>query len=133
LLIPRLYTINFNLNSPLNGIEEYYPHPICLSTYIIFLINLTYPCNLHLNLMLNSNRPQTLERGKFYLHKENSLLGAHQARTAVIFKSYTACPAFVIIRDKSGNNIRCSRDDLFVLNDPPQFSPPLDQYISYHG
>ena len=119
LLIPRLYTIIFNLNSPLNGIEIIYPYPICLPTEIILLVVLSNPCNLHLDLMLIPNRPQTFDQGQLYLHQENSLKGARQTRTAVIFISYTACPALVIIRDKSGNKKRCSRDDLFILDDPP--------------
>lgn len=67
---------------------------------------------------MNLNRPQTFNQGQFYLYRENLLEGARQARTAVIFISYTACPAFVIIRENSGNKKRCSRDDLFILDDP---------------
>ena len=68
--------------------------------------------------MMHLNRPQTLELGKLYLHRERLLNSMHQDPAVVMFSSYTACPAFVIVQDNSGEKKRCPRDDLFVLNDP---------------
>ncbi len=68
-----------------------------------------------IEIMMNLNRPQTLEIGKFYLHRDHSMIRKYKVASVVIFSSYTACPAFVIVQDKSGVKIRCPRDDLFTL------------------
>lgn len=64
---------------------------------------------------MNFNRPQTLENGKFYLLRENSMIKIPHGPSVVRFSSYTASPAFVIVQDKSGEKMRCPRDNLFDL------------------
>jgi len=65
---------------------------------------------------MNLNRPQTLEIGKLYLHREHPMIRKSSVSALVKFSSYTACPAFVIVQSNSGIKIRCPRDDLFTIN-----------------
>ena len=69
--------------------------------------------------MMKYTRPVTLVHRKVYLQHNRSRIGIHQSSSVVVFLSYTACPAFVIIQDESGLKIRCSRDDLFEFNELP--------------
>ena len=65
------------------------------------------------------NRPVTLVHRKVYLQQNRSRIDIHQSSSVVVFLSYTACPAFVIIQDESGLKIRCPRDDLFEFKELP--------------
>ena len=67
--------------------------------------------------MMKYNRPETFVNRKIYFHRDKSRIDIHQGSSLVIFLSYTACPAFVIIQDESGRKIRCQRDDLFEFNE----------------
>jgi len=78
----------------------------------------------------NFNRPQTLQLGEFYIYRERSIFGKHPGASVVIFSCYTACPAFVIIQNKSGKKIRCPRDDLFALNDSKFIPGAIPNYYS---
>ena len=69
-----------------------------------------------MNRMFKFKHPQTLYKGKFYFYRESSVINIQETQSLVIFEGYTACPALVVIRDKSGNKIRCSRDNLIEIN-----------------
>ncbi len=75
--------------------------------------------------MMRLNRPQTLENGKFYLHREQSRIRKYKVVSVVLFSSYSACPAFVIVQDESGVKIRCPRDDLFTINESETIFVPV--------
>lgn len=70
-----------------------------------------------MHLMMKLIRPQTLEQGQYYLHRENPIRNMPHSTAVVLFMSYTACPACVVVQDESGKKIRCPRDDLFELHD----------------
>ena len=70
--------------------------------------------------MLKLTRPGTLESGRFYLRQKPSSVNNYVIATLVRFSGYTACPAVVIVQDRMGNRIRCSRDDLFILKESPR-------------
>jgi len=69
--------------------------------------------------MMKYNRPKILVNRKIYFHRDKSRIDIHQGSSMVVFLSYTACPAFVIIQDESGQKIRCPRDDLFEFKKMP--------------
>lgn len=54
----------------------------------------------------------------------------------VLFLSYTACPAFVVIQDETGRKIRCPRDDLFEFKElptPHRLEPLIEWIIQVPG
>jgi len=73
-------------------------------------------------------RPATLEEGREYLQVER-WVGRHYLPAArVVFVSYTACPAMIVIRGEAGGRVRCPRDDLFARLIPARWetSPAED-------
>ena len=77
------------------------------------------PGSQRLTIMMKYNRPETFVNRKIYFHRDKSRIDIHQGSSLVIFLSYTACPAFVIIQDETGRKIRCQRDDLFEFKEIP--------------
>ncbi len=74
-------------------------------------------------------RPGTLVEGREYLRVEwwDGWRGASRRR--VIFASYTACPALVVVNDGAGRRVRCLRDELFQCTLEAQWhSLPVESY-----
>lgn len=59
-------------------------------------------------------RPETLSAGKEYWRSEPPDGKEMQPPIRVIFASYTACPAVVVVIDGVGKRVRCLRDDLLL-------------------
>jgi len=66
--------------------------------------------NLH-----SLTRPETLEPGVEYIWREKARDGAAPAGSGVRFLGYTACPAVVIVADRSGKVVRLPRDEIFCM------------------
>jgi hypothetical protein len=61
------------------------------------------------------SRPKTLVEGKRYLRREDAKSGRCPTFHPVVFISYCACPAFVIVREGEGRKWRCLREEIFTL------------------
>jgi hypothetical protein len=69
-------------------------------------------------------RPGTLGVGQEYLRVERWDGWTGASRTPVIFASYTACPAMVVVCDRAGRRVRCLRDELFQPTARAQWDNP---------
>ena len=61
------------------------------------------------------SQPKTLVEGKRYLRHEKAKSGQGPAFHTVVFISYCACPAFIVVRDEEGRKCRCLREEIFNL------------------
>ena len=59
------------------------------------------------------SQPKTLVEGKRYLRHEEAKSGQGPAFHTVVFISYCACPAFIVVRDGEGRKCRCLREEIF--------------------
>jgi hypothetical protein len=61
------------------------------------------------------SQPKTLVEGRRYLRRKEAKSGQGPAFHPVVFISYCACPAFIVVRDEEGRKCRCLREEIFNL------------------
>jgi hypothetical protein len=70
----------------------------------------------------NLIRPKTFDPGRQYLYIElPACLGTFLLplkRYRVNFEAYDVCPAFIIVKNGSGERWRCARERLFIPENP---------------
>jgi hypothetical protein len=59
------------------------------------------------------SQPKTLVEGRRYLRRKEAKSGQGPAFHTVVFISYCACPAFIVVRDEEGRKCRCLREEVF--------------------
>ncbi len=63
--------------------------------------------------------PESIEEGKSYLLRSRNLIqngGCMLILAQVTFIGYTSCSAIVVVQDARKEWLRCSRDDLFIID-----------------
>jgi hypothetical protein len=60
-------------------------------------------------------KPLSLEEGRRYLLRLTPWSSPTPAFTRVTFIAHTASPAAVIVRDERMEQLRCSREDLYLI------------------